>query len=118
MVVIEQENTDDRNAIPSNATAAGNDASDGFETASEADLDSDADDGGDISREEPKNLDQPKEQEGEQEQDVAQRSGSSENALINEEELKQVRFPNLGFRYSNSFPFFEFSFQQCKFLMC
>ncbi|AES79205.2 putative acetyltransferase A, auxiliary subunit [Medicago truncatula] len=89
MVVIEQENTDDRSAIPSNATAAGNDDSDGFETASEADLDSDCDDGGDISREEQKNHEQPKEQEGEQEQDVAQRSVSSENALINEEELKQ-----------------------------
>jgi len=104
MVVIEQENTDDRNANPSNATAAvGNDASDGFETASEADLDSDGDDGGDISREEPKNRDQPKEQEGEQEQHVAQESVSSENALINEEELKQVRFSNLGFRYCFSF---------------
>jgi len=104
MVVIEQENTDDRNANPSNATAAvGNDASDGFETASEADLDSDGDDGGDISREEPKNRDQPKEQEGEQEQYVAQESVSSENALINEEELKQVRFSNLGFRYCFSF---------------
>ncbi|KAI5385077.1 hypothetical protein KIW84_071899 [Lathyrus oleraceus] len=42
MVVIEQEKTDDRNVNLSNANVD-NDASDSFETASEADLDSDGD---------------------------------------------------------------------------
>ncbi|XP_058759820.1 uncharacterized protein LOC131633125 [Vicia villosa] len=92
MVLIEQEKTDDPNANPSNATA-GNDASDGFETASEADLDSDGDDGGASSREELQHSDQPqqtpKRTEGEQEQDVHQQSISSEEALINEDELRQ-----------------------------
>ncbi|CAI8612603.1 unnamed protein product [Vicia faba] len=89
MVVIEQENTDDRNANLSNATAS-NDVSDGFETASEADLDSDGDDDRASSREELHHCDQPpKPTEGEQEQDVPQRSVSSEEALINEDELRQ-----------------------------
>ncbi|GAU21821.1 hypothetical protein TSUD_176670 [Trifolium subterraneum] len=94
MVVIENEKPDDQNANQSNATAAGTEASDGFETASEADLDSDGDDSEPISREEEqKHREQPqqqrKETEGEHQQDVNQRSISSEDALINEEELKQ-----------------------------
>lgn len=101
MVLIEQDNTDDQNANPSNATA-GNDASDGFETASEADLDSDGDDDRASSREELQHSDQPQNPptrtEGEQEQEVPQQSISSEEALINEDELRQVRFQNLGSR--------------------
>ncbi|CAK8541552.1 unnamed protein product [Lathyrus sativus] len=89
MVVIEQEKTDDRNANLSNATA-GNDASDGFETASEADLDSDGDDDRASSREELQHREQPpKQTEGEQEQDAPQGSISSEDTLINEHELRQ-----------------------------
>jgi hypothetical protein len=97
MVVIEHEKPDDRNPNQSNATAAGTDASDGFETASEADLDSDVDESEARSREEEKKhrqqpQQQRKETEGEHVQDVDQKSISSEDALINEEELRQVRF--------------------------
>lgn len=102
MVVIEQEKTDDRNVNLSNATA-GNDASDGFETSSEADLDSDDDEGGASIREELQHREKPQQPpkriKGEQGQDVPQRSISSEDALINEDELRQVPFQNLGFRY-------------------
>ncbi|PNY05862.1 tetratricopeptide repeat protein 1-like [Trifolium pratense] len=84
MVVIEHEKPDDQNSNQSNATAAVNDASDGFETASEADLDSDGEESEANGREEEqKHREQPqqkrKETEGEHGQD----------ALINEEELKQ-----------------------------
>jgi hypothetical protein len=97
MVVIEHEKPDDRNPNQSNSTAAGTDAFDGFETASEADLDSDVDESETRSREEEQqhrqqSQQQRKETEVEHVQDVDQRNISSEDALINEEELRQVWF--------------------------
>ncbi|KAL2336694.1 hypothetical protein Fmac_011140 [Flemingia macrophylla] len=93
MVVIEQEETEHRNANPSNA-GAGNDASDGFETASDTDLGSDGDgeDGGAGSREEKTHPEKHDQQQTEQEpehHDVPRSTESSENALINEEESRQ-----------------------------
>ncbi|KAK7338880.1 hypothetical protein VNO77_19514 [Canavalia gladiata] len=97
MVLIEQEECEDRHANPSNA-GAGNDASDGFETASEADLGSDGDadgdgnEGGASSREQPVHSEKHQQQqqtEQEQEQDVPGSTDSSEFTSINNEELKQ-----------------------------
>jgi len=92
MVVIEHQETEDRNAVPST-----NDVSDGFETASDTDLDSDVDandGGGAIKHEEGDHRDQQQhqqtEQEKEQEQSDSQRIISSDDASIDEEELKQV----------------------------
>lgn len=103
MVVIGQQENEDRNTNPSKAGAA-NDVSDGFETASDTDLGSDGDgnDGRPIIREEPEHQEhqhqqKQTEQEQEQEQGDPQKSISSEDASIDEEELKQVRFRNLGF---------------------
>lgn len=102
--MIEHEESDDRDANPS-ISCTGNEASDGFETASDADLDSDGEDGGASSRKEQQrreqqhNLQQKQlnQTEQEQEQDVPERSISSEDASVDEEELRQVRFRNLGF---------------------
>lgn len=97
MVVIEHQKTDDRNPNPSNAGTS-NDASDGFETASDTDLGSDVDtnDGRSIKHEEREHL-QPQNQHTEQEQEKEQgdhqrviSSDYASNALINEEELNQV----------------------------
>jgi len=91
MVVIKQEESEHRNASPSNAAGAVNDASDGFETASEADLDSDDDSGdGGADRHEEKNHPEKQHQQQQTEQqpehDVSQSTAeSSENALITEE---------------------------------
>ncbi|KAK7373692.1 hypothetical protein VNO80_07108 [Phaseolus coccineus] len=105
MVVIEQEESEHRNASPSNAAGAANDASDGFETASEADLGSDDDNGdGGADREEEKNHPekhhQQQQTEHQPEHDVSQSTTessentliteeSSDNALIKEEESRQ-----------------------------
>ncbi|XP_027334894.1 tetratricopeptide repeat protein 1 [Abrus precatorius] len=92
MVLIEQQECEDPNPKPSNAADATNDASDGFETASDADLDNDAEGGGASIREEqhhPSECQHQPQAEQEQEQGVPGSSESSENALINEEELKQ-----------------------------
>ncbi|KAG5027624.1 hypothetical protein AAZX31_08G346600 [Glycine max] len=102
MVVIEQEESEHRNANPSN------DASDGFETASDTDLASDGDDGGAGSPEEQNHIEQShteqnhteqshtekhqqqQQTEQEPEHDDPQSTESSENnALINEEESRQ-----------------------------
>ncbi|KEH39086.1 heat shock protein 70 (HSP70)-interacting protein, putative [Medicago truncatula] len=92
MVVIE-----DRNEIPSTA-ASTNDVSDGFETASDTDLGSDVDandGGGAIKHEEEDHRDQQshqqteQENEKEQEQRDSQRIISSDDASIDDEELKQ-----------------------------
>lgn len=94
MVVIQQEESDHRNANPSNA-GAGHDASDGFETASDTDLGSDGDgeDGGAGSREEQNHVEKHQHQQQQTEQapehDVLQSTESSENSLINEEESRQ-----------------------------
>ncbi|TKY66078.1 Tetratricopeptide repeat protein 1 [Spatholobus suberectus] len=90
MVVIEQEESKHRNANASIAGAS-NDASDGFETASDADLDSDGDDGGACSREAQNHPGKPHQQQTEQEpeHDGPRSTESSENALINEEESRQ-----------------------------
>ncbi|XP_061370366.1 uncharacterized protein LOC133313067 [Gastrolobium bilobum] len=90
MVVIEHEESEDRNAKPSNA-GAGNEASDGFETASDADLGSDGEEGGASSRKEQEHGEQHQHQQTEQEQEqgVALRSDSSEDASVNEEEMRQ-----------------------------
>ncbi|XP_014498274.1 tetratricopeptide repeat protein 1 isoform X1 [Vigna radiata var. radiata] len=91
MVVIEQEESEHRNASRSNAAGAANDASDGFETASEADLASD-DDGGDGGPDRQQEQNHPEEHHRQQqteqlpEHDVPQSPAeSSENALITEE---------------------------------
>ncbi|MED6131137.1 hypothetical protein PIB30_007106 [Stylosanthes scabra] len=90
VVVIEHQETEDLNANPSNNPVAGNDASDGFETASDTDLRSDTE-GDDIanSREEQDHPDQqqPKKARPEQdpEQSVSPSNGSSGDPLINEE---------------------------------
>ncbi|QCE11626.1 G protein-coupled receptor [Vigna unguiculata] len=91
MVVIEQEESEQRNASPSNAAGAANDASDGFETASEADLASD-DDGGDGGADRQQEQKHPEEHQRQQqteqqpEHNVPQSTTeSSENALITEE---------------------------------
>nr|XP_025654246.1 tetratricopeptide repeat protein 1 isoform X1 [Arachis hypogaea] len=94
VVVIEQQETEDRNANPSNA--AGNDASDGFETASDTDLGSDTggDDVGASSHDQQ--LEQPQQQhqqqqpkpehsEPEPEQSVSPSNSFSGDPLINEE---------------------------------
>ncbi|KAK7292997.1 hypothetical protein RJT34_15857 [Clitoria ternatea] len=88
MVLIEQQDTEDRNVNLSNA-----DVSDGFETASDTDLvsegDGDGNDGVASSREEPEHpgKNQQRQQTGqEHEHDVPPSTDSSENALINEEE--------------------------------
>ncbi|RDX90209.1 Tetratricopeptide repeat protein 1 [Mucuna pruriens] len=88
MVVIEQEESEHRNANPS---VVGNDASDGFETASDTDLGSDGEEGGAGSREEQNRPKKHHHQQTEQEpeHDVPPSTGSSENALINEEETRQ-----------------------------
>jgi hypothetical protein len=97
MVLIEQEESDDRNVTnPSNAGAEnGNEASDGFETASDADLASDGEDGGTSSRE---GQDHPElhqqQKQTEEQQGAPLRSDSSEDASIIEEQLKQVPFQN------------------------
>ncbi|KAI5412877.1 uncharacterized protein LOC127086855 [Lathyrus oleraceus] len=93
MVVVEHQETEDRNPKPSNAGTS-NDASEGFETASDTDLGSDVDanDGGAIKHKEREHLQQQNqhtEQEQEQEQGDPQRMISSDDASINEEELKQ-----------------------------
>ncbi|KAK2424536.1 TPR repeat-containing thioredoxin TTL1 [Trifolium repens] len=91
MVVIDHHETDDRNAILSNA-ATTNDASDGFETASDTDLDSDVDanDGGAIKQEEQDNRQQQHQQSDQQNEQVdPQRIISSDDASINDEELIQ-----------------------------
>ncbi|BAT84402.1 hypothetical protein LR48_Vigan03g133900 [Vigna angularis] len=105
MVVIEQEESEHRNASRSNAAGAANDASDGFETASEADLASD-DDGGDGGADREQEQNHPEEHHRQQqteqqpERDVPQSTAESsenaliteespENALINEEESRQ-----------------------------
>ncbi|MED6218161.1 hypothetical protein PIB30_024343 [Stylosanthes scabra] len=99
VVVIEQQETEDRNANLSNA-ASGYDASDGFETASDTDLrsDTEGDDGVGSSREEEDHPDQQHEQPQQQhqqqqlkteqpepEQSVSPSNGSSGDPLINEE---------------------------------
>jgi predicted nucleic acid-binding Zn-ribbon protein len=92
MVVIDHHETDDRNAILSNA-ATTNDASDGFETASDTDLDSDVDanDGGAIKQEEQDNLQQQHQLSDQQNEQVdPHRIISSDDASINDEELIQV----------------------------
>lgn len=106
MVVIEQEESEHRNASRSNAAGAANDASDGFETASEADLASD-DDGGDGGPDRQQEQNHPEEHHRQQqteqlpEHDVPQSPAESsenaliteespENSLINEEESRQV----------------------------
>ncbi|GAU30984.1 hypothetical protein TSUD_104980, partial [Trifolium subterraneum] len=88
MVVIDHHETDDRNAILSNA------ASDGFETASDTDLDSDVDanDGSAIKQEEQDNHQQQSDQQ--QEQGDPQRIISSDDASINNEELIQGKYEN------------------------
>lgn len=97
MVVIEHHDTHDRNANPSTTA---NDASDGFETASDTDLASDADD---IRLEDHKHAEQPQqhhqeeedqqqkqvEQEQEQEQGDPPSIISSDVASINDEESNQ-----------------------------
>ncbi|TKY71559.1 Tetratricopeptide repeat protein 1 [Spatholobus suberectus] len=92
MVGTEQEESEHRNANPSNA-GSGNGASDGFETASDADLSSegDDDDGGADSREAQNHPEKHHQQETEQEpeHDVPRSTDFSENALINEEESRQ-----------------------------
>lgn len=110
MVLIEHEESKQRNANPSNAA---NDDSDGFETASDTDLASDGDDGGAGSPEEQNHIEQShteqnhteqshtekhqqqQQTEQEPEHDDPQSTESSENnALINEEESRQVWFRN------------------------
>lgn len=90
MVVIEQEESEHRNANPSN------DASDGFETASDTDLAGEGDDSGAGIPEEQNRTEQShteKQTEQEPEHDAPRSSESSENnALISEEESRQVRF--------------------------
>ena len=99
VVVIEQQETEDRNANPSNA--AGNDASDGFETASDTDLGSDTggDDVGASSHDQQ--LEQPQQQhqqqqpkpehsEPEPEQSVSPSNSFSGDPLINEELEKKA----------------------------
>ncbi|XP_004487317.1 uncharacterized protein [Cicer arietinum] len=85
MVVIGQQEIEDRNANPSNA-GTNNDASDGFETASDTDLGSDGDgnDGGTIKEEKQEH---PQQQ---QEKSDPGRIISSDEASIDDEELKQV----------------------------
>lgn len=99
MVVVEHQETEDRNPKPSNAGTS-NDASEGFETASDTDLGSDVDanDGGAIKHKEREHLQQQNQHtEQEQEQGDPQRIISSDDASINEEELKQVAKSRVSF---------------------
>lgn len=93
MVLIEHEESKQRNANPSNAA---NDDSDGFETASDTDLAGEGDDSGAGIPEEQNRTEQShteKQTEQEPEHDAPRSSESSENnALISEEESRQVRF--------------------------
>ncbi|CAK8536459.1 unnamed protein product [Lathyrus sativus] len=87
MVVIDHQETEDLNPDPSNADTS-NDASEGFETASDTDLGSDVDanDGSTIKQEEREHLQQKNQHtEQDQEQGDPQRIISSDDALINEE---------------------------------
>ncbi|KAL1321396.1 hypothetical protein HN51_066190 [Arachis hypogaea] len=100
LVVIEQQETEDRNANPSNAVA-GNDASDGFETASDTDLGSDngGDDVGASSYDQRQQQHQQQqlktelselEPEPEPEQSVSPSNSYSGDLLINEELEKKA----------------------------
>ncbi|XP_015960167.1 uncharacterized protein LOC107484069 [Arachis duranensis] len=100
VVVIEQQEIKDRNANPSRVVA-GNEASDGFETASDTDLGSDngGDDVGSSSHDQP--LEQPQQQhqrqqlkiehlEAEPEQSVSPSNSCPGDLLINEELEKKA----------------------------
>lgn len=92
MVVIEQEESEHPNANPFNA---GNDATDGFQTAVDADLGSDGEASGSYCREEQNHAEKQQQTEQEPEHVVPRSTESSENnAKINEEESRLVRFRN------------------------
>ncbi|XP_015965062.1 uncharacterized protein LOC107488799 [Arachis duranensis] len=97
VVVIEQQENEDRNANPSNT--AGNDASDGFETASDTDLGSETggDDVGASSHDQQLEQQQhqqqqpkPEHSEPEPEQSVSPSNSFSRDPLINEELEKKA----------------------------
>ncbi|RZB84565.1 hypothetical protein D0Y65_032732 [Glycine soja] len=92
MVVIEQEESEHPNANPFNAS---NDPTDGFQTAVDADLGSDGEGSGSYCREEQNHAEKQQQTEQEPEHVVPRSTESSENnAKINEEESRLVRFRN------------------------
>ncbi|WVZ08299.1 hypothetical protein V8G54_021645 [Vigna mungo] len=112
MVVIEQEESEHRNASRSNAAGAANDASDGFETASEADLASD-DDGGDGGADRQQEQNHPEEHHRQQqteqqpERDMGTKLKDMGNSVLGRfgmsvDNFKAVKDPNTG-SYSISF---------------